>query len=666
MKKGLTRKIFSILLCMTLLLAYVPLTTNAADDSISVTFDPNGGGMIDPITVTLGEKYGRLPSSAVTGLSGGDSNWYLVDEDGNVTDTKITRLSTVTVTDDHTLFVKRNVLAPTLKVTLAVPGAISDNYQYYVPGNSWRILTVTVNNQNTDILDYTYQWYKDGTAIASATEATLTLDGNVADTGTYKVKVTAKLKDGTGIAVTTDTASAEKEQKVKIMHAANTLYYDVNGGEGVPSSNYTGGTTATVAAAEPTRTGYTFAGWNTEADGTGKSYTAGDAYTFTEDNGNGGCAVTLYAQWSADVQAVYNAYVAVQNALDSQDIQLLKTAAEGFEAVLDAFNDFDEAELSTFGTLLGTTAEDAFLTVLSDWIDTNVILTAEQLREAYLDTPSGETALELVEYYTLLSEDDQWRALVKSFIADIDTVYSQAVAYLADYCVITWMADGEVYDKTVLEKNETVTAPEEPFMFGNFCTEYTFEGWSNTENGEVLQTLPAATGNMTFYAVFAETTNHGTVEGFSYTSCVGGKHTVQCLDCLGLEETEETAVPCTIDPATHKCIYCGDDAVCTVVFMNAEEKFTSIQCAYGKTLPITGMPVPTKEGYIFAGWYTKDDVHVVHGMTVTGEVIAYAKWEKIPETNDNPQTGDTGCLWALLLLFSSACLLGTAVCGKKR
>ena len=264
---------------------------------VTVTFDANGGVAIDSITVTYGEKYGILPSSSIAGLSGGDSNWYFVDESGNVTDTKITQNATVDTNRNHTLFVKREVLDPALEITLEVPGAVSDKYQYYVPDNSKRILTVTVNNQNTEALNYTYQWYKDDVAIEGAIAPTLTIDGNVADAGTYKVKVTATLKDGTGIIVTENSATSEKEQVVKIMRATNTLYYDANGGEGGPSSNYTGGTDITVQINKPTRKGYVFNGWNTKADGTGKSFDGGATYIFTEDNGNGGCKATLYAQW---------------------------------------------------------------------------------------------------------------------------------------------------------------------------------------------------------------------------------------------------------------------------------------------------------------------------------------------------------------------------------
>ena len=47
-----------------------------------------------------------------------------------------------------------------------------------------------------------------------------------------------------------------------------------------------------VIASGPSRTGYSFEGWNSAAEGNGDAYTVGQEYTFTED-------ITLYAQWDA-------------------------------------------------------------------------------------------------------------------------------------------------------------------------------------------------------------------------------------------------------------------------------------------------------------------------------------------------------------------------------
>ena len=76
----------------------------------------------------------------------------------------------------------------------------------------------------------------------------------------------------------------------------HTLSYDLNGAAGTPptSQTVTHDTTATVTSSVPTRTGYTFTGWNTLANGTGTSYATGATTSpITTD-------ITLYAIWSAD------------------------------------------------------------------------------------------------------------------------------------------------------------------------------------------------------------------------------------------------------------------------------------------------------------------------------------------------------------------------------
>ena len=74
--------------------------------------------------------------------------------------------------------------------------------------------------------------------------------------------------------------------------AVYTISYNANGGSGVPSAQTKdGGIDLTLSSTVPTRTGYAFAGWNTQADGSGTSYASGATFT---DNAN----TTLYAQWT--------------------------------------------------------------------------------------------------------------------------------------------------------------------------------------------------------------------------------------------------------------------------------------------------------------------------------------------------------------------------------
>lgn len=61
-----------------------------------------------------------------------------------------------------------------------------------------------------------------------------------------------------------------------------------------PSINYTVGEIITISEQTPIRTGYTFAGWNTNSDGSGTQYAPGDMFVGLEQDS------TLYAQWEED------------------------------------------------------------------------------------------------------------------------------------------------------------------------------------------------------------------------------------------------------------------------------------------------------------------------------------------------------------------------------
>jgi uncharacterized repeat protein (TIGR02543 family) len=82
---------------------------------------------------------------------------------------------------------------------------------------------------------------------------------------------------------------------------ANTykVTYDANGGTGAPAAQsfaYNSG--AKLSATTPTRTGYTFTGWNTAKGGTGTAYAVGASIpSGTKD-------LTLYAQWKANSYSV--------------------------------------------------------------------------------------------------------------------------------------------------------------------------------------------------------------------------------------------------------------------------------------------------------------------------------------------------------------------------
>ena len=120
--------------------------------------------------------------------------------------------------------------------------------------------------------------------------------------GTYEVATNeyARLtpKDSTGVVGQTVEFDIPK---VIYTISEQSLSYDANGGIGTMSAE-TGvaGKTVKVAQNEFTRNNYTFTGWNTQADGKGTAYKAGDSFTLTETD------TVLYAQWSKNASAQVN------------------------------------------------------------------------------------------------------------------------------------------------------------------------------------------------------------------------------------------------------------------------------------------------------------------------------------------------------------------------
>ena len=117
--------------------------------------------------------------------------------------------------------------------------------------------------------------------------------------------------DGTGTAYEPGASFTLTEDTVlyaqwsKNAPAQVNVSYDANGGAGTMES-VTGdvGSEIVVQQSGFTRSEYTFTGWNTQADGSGTAYKAGDSFTLTENT-------VLYAQWSknapAQVKVSYNA-----------------------------------------------------------------------------------------------------------------------------------------------------------------------------------------------------------------------------------------------------------------------------------------------------------------------------------------------------------------------
>ena len=262
----------------------VTYTAQWTANDYTLSRDSNGGDELADVTVTMGQPYGdAIVASPRAGYT--EDGWFLIVDD-TVRGTEIKADTEVTMPDNHRIFLKRSI-AP---VTVTVSEDITKDYD----GEE---IVLTASTEEYTGLRYAYQWYKDGEVLAGKNDKTLTLDGNVADSGVYTVKLTVTNAQDSGVITENDAVSTEAEVKVVVNKVNNSLTYNYNGADEKDSTVETIESTVTVDAdKEITRKGYDFLGWNTKADGTGDSYKSGDELTFA-DNGNGGESVTLYAQW---------------------------------------------------------------------------------------------------------------------------------------------------------------------------------------------------------------------------------------------------------------------------------------------------------------------------------------------------------------------------------
>ena len=103
------------------------------------------------------------------------------------------------------------------------------------------------------------------------------------------------------------------------------------------SQNFTYGVPQNLNANGFQRTGYTFAGWNTAANGSGTSYANGASYTATGD-------ITLYAQWEVDIAKLVDKITKLSG-LETVVLEGEYTQAE-LSSIADAIKNNSNAQIS--------------------------------------------------------------------------------------------------------------------------------------------------------------------------------------------------------------------------------------------------------------------------------------------------------------------------------
>ncbi|MFN5370320.1 MAG: InlB B-repeat-containing protein, partial [Bacteroidia bacterium] len=155
--------------------------------------------------------------------------------------------------------------------------------------------TTASNNElaveiSSDGSNWTSLSYSRATGMGTANWALITPTGTIPATANLRIRFRQ-----------TSATPQFRIDDVKLMGTAAPTNYTVtfngNGATGGTMANQTASSATNLTANAFTRTGYTFAGWNTAANGSGTAYANSSSFPFTANT-------TLFAQWTANTLTV--------------------------------------------------------------------------------------------------------------------------------------------------------------------------------------------------------------------------------------------------------------------------------------------------------------------------------------------------------------------------
>jgi uncharacterized repeat protein (TIGR02543 family) len=156
---------------------------------------------------------------------------------------------------------------------------------------------------------------------------------------------------------------------------SSTVTFNGNGSTAGSMSNQTASVSTALTTNAFSRTGYTFAGWNTVANGSGTAYTNGSNYPFTS-------STTLYAQWTANNNTItFNGNGATGGSTASQNINTAASAnltANGFIRSGYTFSGWNTASNGTgvsYADQASYTMGTANVTLYAQWTANSLTVT---------------------------------------------------------------------------------------------------------------------------------------------------------------------------------------------------------------------------------------------------------------------------------------------------
>ena len=561
----------------------------------------------------------------------------------------------------------------------------------------------SISNLTADLLLYA-QW--------SANTYTVTFDGNGSTSGTTasvsvtydagSVALTANGFSKTGYSFAGWNTQADGEgtayadgQEVSNLTSSLTLYAQWTADTYVVSFDGNGSTSGTTDSVSVTydagpvqltsngfsRTGYTFSGWNTQADGTGTSYSDGDSVSNLLSD------LTLYAQWAADTYTVtFDGNGSTSGSTSSTNVTYgaspVALTLNGFTRTGYTFSGWN-TQADGQGTAYADGQEVSDLTssfaLYAQWTANTYDVTFEGN-----GSTSGTTASMQVTYgadpvvltpngfsrtgYTFASWNTQADGggavfadeVLVSDLTESIILYAQ---WTADIYTVTFDGNGSTSGSTASVSVTYDAGPVALTTNGFTRTGYTFTGWNTQDDGEGTNYADGALvsnllSDLTLYAQWTANTYTVTFDGNGSTSGATSATNVTygadpvALNLNNFEKIGYSFVGWNTQADGEGTAYADGQEVSNltssftlyaqwtantyeVAFVgNGSTSGTtaSMQVTYGeaaKALILNGF---SRIGYSFAGWNTQADGEgavFVDGALVsdlTEPIILYAQW----------------------------------------
>lgn len=586
--------------------------------NIKVNFNPNGGYCASSYkNVNYSNLYGQLPVPTKTGY---DFAGWSVSPDGEPV---ITENSNVQISSEHTL--NANWKLKRIKITLDAANGTDTSIKNVYYGEETGYLPTPVK------AGYIFEgWY--------------TSSGNTLITSTSIVS-----------------ATADYTLYAKWAGKNYTVYFDANGGTCTRDNGVvTNGGSYYNLLVNPVRNGYTFDGWYTQRSG-GMLINGGTVVNQLN-------SITLYAHWTQEVYRI--SYYA-----NGGILPYYSTSVNNGEM----YSDFPIP--TRIGYIFDGWYSNSILTSPAYYTTGQSVLYAKWTPVTYIISFDGNggtvyTESKGVQYYTTYGQlpipEKHGHAFLGWYtsavggtlitaaslmnIADASTLYAHWSGVASTVSYDTNGGNVITSTKTVYYGGIYGTLPT-PARIG-----YIFEGWftsANKGNQVTASSLVNITSNQTLYAHWSPLKQTVNLVGnggkiienglkVSIATLIGTYGETYGILPVPIREgytfegwylspsaSEQVTETSLVTPASTIHLYAHWKGINNTVRFDATEGvlangFETIVVVYGNTYGT--LPVPTRKGYNFIGWYTNETAGSLITLssiaTNLGEQTLYARWQK--------------------------------------